>query len=54
MLIASVEIDGTDKGFKGVARKVAVMRLIVLVVTDKFVKANLRVLVRKPSRFLGK
>lgn len=42
MPIASVEIDGTDEGLESVAGKVAVVRLVVFVLTDKLVESYLR------------
>ena len=41
MLVSSVEIDGADKGLESITPKVAVVRQIVLVATDEFIKAYL-------------
>ena len=42
MSVSSVEIDGSDEGFEGVACKVAVVRLVVLVSADELVETYLR------------
>ena len=50
MSIASVEIDGSDKSLESVAGKVAVVRLVVFVLTDKLVESYFR---RQPSERLS-
>lgn len=42
MTVAPVKIDGADKSLESVAGKVAVVRLVVFVLTDKLVESYLR------------
>ena len=41
MAVSSVKVDGTDEGFEGIARKIAVVRLVMFVSADEFVETYL-------------